>query len=395
MSSSSPVTSAPSLGWLKPRRLARASFLWDLSVGVGLAVYLVSATVLTDDGWSWRVLRDVCEGGAVIFRRMWTVPAALGVLAATISNDLVVWPYPLGVAVMLYTIAASDFPQWLAWATAGVGVFFLLLPWPSTVRLTTGLAIYLVPEMALFSVAPVLFGLYAKERQRLIESMQAREAAGRRQAELEAERVRADERSRLANEIHDVVAHSVSLMIVHAGAMKLSASDERTRQTADLVRSSGHMALQELRELVGVLRTDDSAPLGPAPKLANIEALIDESRSAGAHVDLQRWGTPRKVSGSVERTAYRVVQESLTNLHKHAPGAPARVSIAWLPSSLDILVRNDPPRAAPIGLPASGHGLRSLRERVDLLSGRFEAGPTGNGGWRVYASLPTTGGGVG
>ncbi|HEX6685927.1 MAG TPA: histidine kinase [Candidatus Limnocylindrales bacterium] len=358
-------------------------------------VYLISATVLAEDGWGWEVLRDVCEGMAVAVRRIWTVPATVAVLAATGYNDLAIWPYPLGVAVMLYTIAASDYPQWLAWTAAGVGVFFLLLPWPSSIDLSTGLAIYLVPEMLLFSAAPVLFGLYTKERQRLIGTMQERESDERRRAELEAERVRADERSRLANEIHDVVAHSISLMIVHTGAMKLSATDERTRQMADLVRSAGHVALEELREVVGVLRMDDSAPLGPAPNLANIEALIDESRSAGAYVDFQVLGTPRKVSGSVERTAYRVVQESLTNLHKHAPGAPARVDIAWRPSRLDISVRNDPPSGAPMHLPESGHGLQSLRERVDLLSGQFEAGPTSEGGWRVYASLPTTGGGSG
>jgi len=94
----------------------------------------------------------------------------------------------------------------------------------------------------------------------------------------------------------------------------------------------------------------------------------------------------------VERTAFRVVQESLTNIHKHAPGAAARVDLTWQPSTLDISVRNDPPRRPPMDLPESGHGLRSLRERVSLLSGEFQAGPTNEGGWRVYASLPTGGG---
>lgn len=355
-------------------------------------VYLIAATVITKDGWVWDIGRDVCEGMAVALRRMWTIPATIVVLAATGYNDLAVWPYPLGVAIMLYTLAASDFPKWLAWVMSGIGVFFLILPWPSTIELSRDLAIYLVPEMLLFSVAPVALGLYTRERQRLIVAMQAREADAARQAKLEAERVRGEERNRLANEIHDVVAHSVSLMIVHTGALKLAANDERTRQIADLVRSSGHVALQELREVVSVLRTDDSAPLGPAPTLTNLEPLIEESRSAGLQVDFQTLGVPRKVSGSVQRTAFRVVQESLTNIHKHAPGAAARVDVTWQQSRLDILVRNDPTQHAPMDLPESGHGLRSLRERVSLLSGDFQAGPTNEGGWRVHASLPIGGG---
>ena len=387
MSSSSP-TSTPSLSWLSLRRLPKYSLLLDFCIGAGLMIYLVSATVLTREGWVWDSIRDVCQGLAVMFRRVWTIPATVVVLWATGANDLAVWPYPLGVAIMLYTIAACDYPKWLAWVTASVGVFFLLLPWPSTIELTRNLAIYLIPEMLLFSVAPVALGLYARERQRLIAAMQARETDALRQATLEAARIRADERSRLANEIHDVVAHSISLMIVHTGALKLAATDERTRQIADLVRSSGHVALEELREVVSVLRTEDSVPLGPAPTLANLESLIAESRSAGLQVDFQALGVPRKVSGSVERTAFRVVQESLTNIHKHAPGAAASVDLTWRPSSLDITVRNDPPQRPPMDLPESGHGLRSLHERVSLLNGEFRAGPTNEGSWRVYASLP-------
>jgi signal transduction histidine kinase len=391
MSSSSPA-SRPSLSWFRPRRLPKYSLLFDICLGAGLMVYLVSATVLDSDDWLWGTVRDVCQGLAVAFRRVWTIPATVVVLGATSVNELVVWPYPLGVSILLYTIAASDFPKRLAWVTAGVSVFFLLLPWPSEIDLTRQLAAYLIPEMLLFSVAPVALGLYARERQRRIASMQARQADAVRQAKLEGARVQAEERNRLANEIHDVVAHSISLMIVHTGALKLAATDERTRQIADLVRSSGHVALEELREVVSVLRTEDSVPLGPSPALASLGSLVDESRSAGFQVDFQVLGVPRKVSGSVERTAFRVVQESLTNIHKHAPGAAARVEVIWQSSRLDISVSNDPARRAPMDLPESGHGLRSLRERVSLLSGQFDAGPTDEGGWRVYASLPTGGG---
>lgn len=383
---------ASSLSWLRPRKLPLPAFLLDALLGVGLTVYLVAASALTRDQWHLEVARNILEGFAVGLRRVWTIPAMLIVIVATGVNELATWPYPLGIAIMLYTVAVSRFPRWVAWTSAALSVFFLLLPWPSEITMTTSLAIYLVPEMLLFTVAPVAFGFYARERQKFIETMQQREADAARQASLEAERVRAEERNRLADEIHDVVAHSISLMIVHTGALKLAAPDERTREIAELVRTSGHVALQELREVVGVLRQDNnSAPLGPIINLANLPALIGESQAAGITVSFHQTGTPRKVTGAVERTAYRVVQESLTNVHKHAPGARAEVALDWRPSRLDVTVENEPPSGAPLRLPESGHGVRSLRERVSLLGGRFDAGPTGGGGWRVHASLPTGG----
>jgi signal transduction histidine kinase len=241
---------------------------------------------------------------------------------------------------------------------------------------------------------PMLLGLYARQRQDLIDTLRAQSENAARQRALEAERIRAEERSRLANEIHDVVAHSVSLMIVHSGALKLAAPDERTREIAERIRNAGRMALEELRDLVGVLRHGDSAPLGPAPNLANLGGLTEDARTAGTPIEMHLKGTPRRVSGAVERTAYRVVQEALTNARKHAAGAPVRVDVIWRKSDLDIAVRNDPPPAgAAMAFPDSGYGIESLRERVNLLSGVFRSGPTNEGGWRVYASLPTGGGG--
>jgi signal transduction histidine kinase len=383
--------SASSLSWLRPRKLPRPAFLLDALLGVGLTIYLIAASAVAHDQWHLEVARNVLEGVAVGLRRVWTIPAMLAVLVTTGINELATWPYPLGIAIMLYTVALSRFPRWVAWTSAILSVFLLLLPWPSTIPMTTSLAIYLVPEMLLFTVAPVALGFYARERQKFVVTVQQREAGAARQANLEAERVRAAERNRLADEIHDVVAHSISLMIVHTGALKLAAPDERTREIAELVRSSGHVALQELREVVGVLRQDESAPLGPLIKLDNLPALIGESQAAGITVSFHQTGTPRKVTGAVERTAYRVVQESLTNVHKHAPGARAEVTLDWRPSRLDVTVRNDAPSGTPLHLPESGYGLRSLRERVSLLGGRFEAHPAGLGGWRVHASLPTGG----
>jgi signal transduction histidine kinase len=232
----------------------------------------------------------------------------------------------------------------------------------------------------------VLFGLYANELSRRAETNE-------RQQKLEAERIRAEERNRLANEIHDVVAHRVSLMVVHTGALKLAATDEKTRKTADLVRSSGRMALEELRELVGVLRSEESAsPLEPTANLDKLVPLIDEARAAGQFIAFSQSGEARKLSSIVERTAYRVVQESLTNARKHAAGSRVRVHLTWTESGLDIEVSNGAVGTKALGFPKSGHGLRSLRERVSLVSGSFSAGPAADGGWAVHASLPYGGG---
>jgi signal transduction histidine kinase len=245
--------------------------------------------------------------------------------------------------------------------------------------------IYLVPEMMLFSVAPVLFGLYSN-------ALSQRALATERQRKLEEERIRAEERNRLANEIHDVIAHRVSLMVVHTGALKLAATDEKTRRTADLVRSSGRLALEELRELVTVLRSEESPPLQPLASLDNMTSLVAEARGAGQYVDFKQIGEARKLPSIVELTAYRVVQESLTNVRKHSAGTRVRVRLTWRESTLDIEVTNDAVGLKTLRFPEGGHGLRSLRERINLVSGRFSAGPTSDGGWAVRASLPYGGG---
>jgi signal transduction histidine kinase len=372
-----------------PRWLPKSALLVDLAIGAALAVYLISTTTLdprSEQGWE--IFRDVCESVAVGLRRVWTVPALVVVLVATVFSDLATWPYPLGMAIMLFTAGEERLPRWLGWAGAAVGMLTLILPWPSGLKLTWGLAGYVFPQLVLFTVAPLVSGFYARERQALLEAASQRAADAERRQKLEAERIRAEERTRLANEIHDVVAHRVSLMVVHTGALKLSAKDERTREVAELVRSSGRLALEELRELVGVLRSDETAPLGPTPNLENVRSLVEESRAAGTEVRFFSTGTRRKLASTVERTAYRVVQESLTNARKHAPLAPVRIGVVWKESTLDIQVSNGPTATPVAGFPASGYGLPSLRERAALVNGTVSAGPAPDGGWIVHAILP-------
>ncbi|WP_020523265.1 sensor histidine kinase [Catelliglobosispora koreensis] len=376
------------MSWFSPHWLRRQEIVTDLAIGLVLTIYLMSATTLSNNETTADLLRDIAEGCGVAMRRVWTIVAFFVVTAATLFNDLATWPYPLGLAIILYTMADSDFPRWACWVGAAVSVVVLLLPWPSQIDLAPNVLTYLIPEIILFTVAPVLTGLYSRARRTLLQTYAERSADEERARRLEAERIRADERNRLANEIHDVVAHRVSLMVVHSGALKLAAADERTRETAETVRSLGRMALEELREVVGVLRSDESAPLAPTANLANLEALLGDSRKAGDDVTFHQAGTPRKLAATVERTAYRVVQESLTNARKHAPGAAIMVQLVWGTSTLDVTVINEAPARDTAVFPQSGHGLKSLRERTALVSGRIEAGPMAGGGWAVRATLP-------
>ena len=218
-----------------------------------------------------------------------------------------------------------------------------------------------------------------------------RERAERLEQEqhLRAETAIAAERTRIAREMHDVVAHRVSLMVLHAGGLEVSAPDERTAEIAELIRTTGREALSELREILGVLRNGEAAPTAPQPVLDDVGSLIDAACAAGANVDLTTTGTPRPLNAQVERTAYRVVQEALTNAVKHAPGAEIDVRIDYGRTALTVTVVNGPATvkvANPV--PDSGYGLIGLRELLALVGGTFVAGPLADGGWWVRAIIP-------
>ncbi|GAA0822905.1 histidine kinase [Streptosporangium amethystogenes subsp. fukuiense] len=226
------------------------------------------------------------------------------------------------------------------------------------------------------------WGLFVHHRRRLLLSL--RESAARAEAE-------AQQRAReaIAREIHDVLGHRLSLLSVHAGALEFrpDAPAEDIARAAKVIRQSAHQALQDLREAIGVLR----APVGESlqPSLTDIEELAAESRRAGMRVNLTQ-EVPGTVSGRSGGTAYRIVQEALTNARKHAPGAQVWVHTTGTPGQwLSIEVRNSAPATSP---PApgegSGQGLVGLAERVALIGGRLEHGPTDEGGWCLSAWLP-------
>jgi signal transduction histidine kinase len=189
--------------------------------------------------------------------------------------------------------------------------------------------------------------------------------------------------------MHDVVTHRVSLMVLQAGALGITAPDEATRQAAEELRAAGCQALDELRDLVGILQAE---PAGDqTPSTPGLPALIAESTAAGTPAELAEDGDPACASPVVGRTAYRIVREALTNVRKHAPGAPVLVQIGYRESQVRVVVSNGP--AAPgadreLSATGSGLGLAGLRRRIELVHGTLRAGPTPDGGFQLEAVLP-------
>lgn len=249
------------------------------------------------------------------------------------------------------------------------------------------------------TVALVVTGLYVGARRRLIESLKDRAHGLETELDLLAEqarerarRARLEERTRIAREMHDVVAHRVSLMVVHAGALeRIVAKDpERAAQSAKLMGEVGRQALNELREILGVLRMSEESAVEP-DSLTALPRLVDQSRAAGMAVTLTVSGSRQEFTGEAEQTAYRVVQEGLTNAHKHAGGAQVSVLLAYAPNGVRVSVVNACPggERAAAALPSGGNGLVGMRERVVALGGTFSAGPERDGGFRVEAVLPS------
>ncbi len=240
------------------------------------------------------------------------------------------------------------------------------------------------------AVICALIGAYVGARRDLLASLRERADRAEKERELRAEQARVAERARIAREMHDVLAHKVSLIALQAGALEVNPGQgpERVEQSAAQIRSTARATLEDLRGVLGVLRTD-AAPLAPQPELSDLDRLVAESVAAGVAVTLQVQA-PAEVPGRVGRTAYRVVQEALTNVHKHARGARTAVEVSTAGDCLIVQVENARPVALGSLLPGSGSGLAGLAERVELANGTLTAGPTPGGGWRVTARLPLT-----
>jgi signal transduction histidine kinase len=306
--------------------------------------------------------------------------AVLSVLSSGLNGFLLLLAYAVGRYV-------GRWPQRIA--AAAVGVVVVAEPWaggPAGEQVTRWLGgIVLV-------VLPGAIGVYVRTRHLLLAALRDRAEKAEAEREFMARDAVLTERTRIAREMHDAVGHRVSLMVLQAGAIEMAAADpDRVAQLAGQVQTAGRQALDELRQMVGVLRAEDGeeAPRAPQPGLADLPALVAQCRAAGMAVELTM---PPEGSAPVEaaagRAAYRVVQEALTNAGKHAPGAAVRVAVERPAGELSLRVVNGAPSRPADDAPGGGYGLVGLGERVRTLGGRLHAGPRLDGGFEVEAVLP-------
>ncbi len=309
-----------------------------------VAVHVVSAAALY-----WRRKRPLASASVV---------AVLSVLTPTYAS-----------MASAYAVAAHSERKW-KW----VALAALTQAW----AVGAGVWAITMPEDRILGVALIigsgLLGLYFGARRRLLAVL--------------VKQARADERVRLAGEMHDVVTHRINLMVLQAGALRVSSTDPSVRSAAEELRSAGTHALEELRDLVGVLRSGPSAPLEAQPSEDSLLDLVASSVAAGVKVSLTEHGSASGVAPTVWRTLFRVVQESLTNAAKHAPGGSVSVDVRYAPDSVEVVVRNTPAtRTRDADVVGAGSGLDGLRERVSMVGGTFSAEPTAEGGFEVRASL--------
>jgi signal transduction histidine kinase len=358
--------------------------------------------------WSLLALQAAAVSSLVVRRRApLLVIAVLG--GFTLAVTLLIWPAgalvpadPGNLWAPFGTILASYGPFYYREnrRTAFVAVALLTVivarPWqPSAIVITVA--------VLRTAVGPLL-ALYFGARRCMVQSLKERAERAERERYLLAEQARTEERARLAGEMHDVVTHRVSLMVLQAGALRMTAPDEATRQAAEDLRAAGCQALDELRDLVGILR---AAPDGAeVPSTPGLSALVAESVKVGTPAELVEDGDPALASPVVGRTVYRIVRESLTNVRKHAPGTRVTVRVSYGPSQLRLTVRNTPPGraedasgraveapgrakdASRLAGTGSGLGIAQLRQRVELVQGTLRAGPSQDGGFCVEATLP-------
>jgi signal transduction histidine kinase len=238
------------------------------------------------------------------------------------------------------------------------------------------------------------FGSALGSRTEQARELTERVAAAEHERATAAERATAEERARIARELHDVVAHSVSVMVVQASGVRRLLKDEQHREREALlsVEQIGRQALTEMRRMLGVMRSGEEAPaavLAPQPGLQHLDRLIAQVEEAGLPVTLHVEGDRPDLSPGVDLSAYRIVQEGLTNALKHAKGAHAEVVVRYIDSSVELEIADNGP-GAPSG-DGQGHGLVGMRERVALYGGTIEAGPRAGGGFVLRAELPVDG----
>jgi signal transduction histidine kinase len=331
----------------------------------------------------------------VVFRRRNPV-AAFSVAVAAGAVQLAVLPGPSGadlaIPVLLYTLAAYR-PRRISLAGLAVclvGSIVGVLVWTNGLDLYRKIAVALVLFCGTALIAWV-FGDSMRYRRAYYASLEERAARLEREADAQAQIATAAERARIARELHDVIAHHVSVMVVQAdgAGYALDGNPERARRALAAISATGRQTLTEMRRLLGLLRSGDArTELTPQPGLGQLRELVEQARAAGMSVSLIQEGAPHPLPEGAELAAYRVVQESLTNTRKHAGlAAAASVTLRYEHDGLVVQV-SDNGRADPAAGDGTGHGLAGMRERVEMYGGTVTAGPLPEGGYCVTARIP-------
>ncbi|MFI9819571.1 histidine kinase [Streptomyces sp. NPDC052013] len=379
----------------RPRRTARdwvvdfSCFL--LAVGVGLlgAEAVAANTRVPEPLATADQVLGALSCAAIWLRRRWPLGLAAVMVPVSFVSET-----SGGVAVIaLFTLAVHRPFRYVAWVggahAALVPLYFWWRPDPDLPYLAS------IVLFTVLTVAVVGWGMFVRSKRQLMLSLRDRARRAETEARLRAEQAQRLAREAIAREMHDVLAHRLTLLSVHAGALEFrpDAPREEIARAAGVIRESAHEALQDLREIIGVLRAGESDDAGrPQPTLAALDTLVAESREAGMKVTLDHRVTdPAAVPASVGRTAYRIAQEGLTNARKHAPGTEVTVSVTGGPGQgLAVTVRNPRPEGDVPHVPGAGQGLIGLTERATLAGGTLQHGPTPDGGFEVRARLPWT-----
>jgi signal transduction histidine kinase len=315
------------------------------------------------------------------------IPIIWTVLAITTGGHLQVafWGQLVALCIALYSIARHGTPREIAIVAGSAAVMLILgdlfLP---PLRAPEEIVFHWGVCLAVFGAG---LGLRASEQRAVAAAVRTAEAeAAVREQTL---RAIAEERARIARELHDILGHSVSVMVIQAGAAvgAVGEDDDVVRQALETIRSTGSQSLGEVRRVVALLRDDEGTLLQPLPGVAELSALIVQARADGIRVEFSERGDQTTVGTGQGLAVYRIVQEALTNVRKHAAEASARVDVSYRPTDIEVTVTDS--GAAPSQPGSGGHGLIGMRERVAVYGGSIEIGPdAASGGWRVHAVIP-------
>jgi signal transduction histidine kinase len=370
------------------RLVERHSFAADAALAVALAGLVLSdvwtsGDYLTASKWIY-VPAGLLMTLPLAWRRRAPLPVAAVVMGALVFESLAVGSAPtqdaplVGWLLAIYSVAAHcDRAAALAGGAVSLGAGLVWM----------GIDDFFFP-VVVFGGA-WLAGRMVRQREVHARVVEERSAALDRERLANARAVAAEERAQIARELHDILSHSVSVMVVQAGAERMAQGSDRaaTGETLEAIERTGRQALAEMRRLLGMLRVGGEPPAhAPQPTLGELDELVAQVREAGLPVELQVEGEPAALPPGIAVSAYRIVQEALTNVLKHAGPAQARVVVRYAGRELELEIADDGRGSAAIA--GAGHGLVGMRERVALYGGDFDAGASNGGGFVVRARLP-------